>query len=99
VVIEGNIRINTFKGEKIAEGGPGSVVGEMSLIDKNPRSATVVSIGKCKVGVIPSDHLWKLMLEDPILARKILFNIAQVLSTRLRAANVHLDTLMGKAGS
>jgi len=95
VVLEGKVRVNTFHGEQLAEGGPGWIIGEMSLIDDKPRSATVVSIGKCTVGVIPAAKLWDLMQNDADLARKILFNIAHMLSTRLRVANVHLDTLLG----
>lgn len=96
VVIDGNVRVNTFHGDKIAEGGPGCVIGEISLIDEKPRSATVVSVGKTTVGVIPADKLWKLMQADANLARKVLYNISQVLCMRLRTANLHLDTLMGK---
>lgn len=96
VVIDGNVRVNTFHGDKIAEGGPGCVIGEISLIDEKPRSATVVSVGKVQIGVVPADQLWKLMQGDANLARKILYNISQVLCMRLRTANLHLDTLMGK---
>jgi CRP-like cAMP-binding protein len=91
IVIEGQVRINTFSGEKIAEAGPGSVIGEMSLIDDKPRSATVVSMGRARVAVIPSVKLWELMREDAHLARLILLNISRILSTRLRAANIQLD--------
>ena len=96
VVIEGNVRVNTFHGDKIAEGGPGCIIGEISLIDEKPRSATVVSVGRVRVGIIHADKLWKLMQTDANLARKILYNISQVLCMRLRTANLHLDTLMGK---
>lgn len=91
IVIDGQVRINTFSGEKIAEAGPGSVIGEMSLIDDKPRSATVVSMGRARVAVIPSTKLWELMRADANLARLILLNIARILSTRLRAANIQLD--------
>ena len=91
IVIDGQVRINTFSGEKIAEAGPGSVIGEMSLVDDKPRSATVVSMGRSRVAVIPAHKLWELMREDAHLARLILLNIARILSTRLRAANIQLD--------
>ena len=100
VVLDGNVRVNSFHGDKLAEGGPGCIIGEISLIDEKPRSATVVSVGKSQVGIIPAQHIWSLMQGDPNLARKVLYNISQVLCLRLRAANMHLDTLMGKlAGS
>jgi CRP-like cAMP-binding protein len=96
VILDGEVRVNTFHGEKLAEGGPGWIIGEMSLIDDKPRSATVVSIGKSTVGVIQAKKFWELLQDDADLARKVLFNIAHMLSTRLRVANVHIDTLMGK---
>lgn len=91
LILEGSVRINTFSGEKLAEGGPGSIIGEMSLVDDKPRSATVVSIGHSKIAVIPSKQLWSVMKEDALLARVILLNIARILSSRLRAANIQLD--------
>src|SRR5690349_2094159 len=49
LVLEGDIRINSFSGDKIAEAGPGSIIGEMALVDEKPRSATVVSVGRSKL--------------------------------------------------
>jgi CRP/FNR family cyclic AMP-dependent transcriptional regulator len=91
LILEGTARINSFSGELIAEAGPGSIIGEMSLVDDKPRSATVLSVGRTKAAVIPAQELWKLMREDAHLARIILLNIARVLSARLRAANIQLD--------
>lgn len=91
LILDGAVRINTFSGEKIAEAGPGSLIGEMALVDDKPRSATVVSMGRSKVAVIPSQKLWLLMRDDAHLARLILLNIARILSSRLRAANIQLD--------
>jgi CRP-like cAMP-binding protein len=91
LILEGMVRINSFSGERIADAGPGSIIGEMSLIDEKPRSATVVSVGRSKAAVIPSKELWRLMRDDAHLARLILLNVARVLSARLRAANIQLD--------
>jgi CRP/FNR family transcriptional regulator, cyclic AMP receptor protein len=91
LVLEGSARINSFSGELIAEAGAGSIIGEMSLVDEKPRSATVVAIGNVKAAIIPAPELWKLMKEDAHVARIILLNIARVLSARLRAANIQAD--------
>lgn len=96
IVIEGLVRINSFSGERIAEGGPGCIIGEISLLDDKPRSATVLSVGKTKLAVIPSSGLWKLMQEDPNAARTMLLNLGRVLCMRLRSANLQLDTVVGK---
>jgi len=94
VVLEGKVRINSYTGEQVAEGGPGSVLGEVSLLDSKPRSATVIASGSCKIAVIQSADFWKLLKSDPILARTVLVNIGQVLCDRIRTANLHLDTIV-----
>ncbi len=92
IVLEGTARINTFGGEMIGEAVPGSVIGEISLVDDKPRSATVVAVGHCKVAVIHSNELWAVMDEEPTIAKVVLLNIARILCARLRNANVQLDS-------
>ena len=94
IVVEGKARINSFSGEMIAEAGPGSVIGEMSLIDDKPRSATVLSVGDCKCVSISNSDLWTLMDAEPAIAKVILLNVSRILTSRLRAANVALDSVV-----
>ena len=91
VVIEGRVLIKSFGGETIAELGPGSVVGEMSLVDEGPRSATAVSAGTSRVAVLSSDRLKGLFEADSGLKAQVMENLARILCGRLRAANVQLD--------
>lgn len=91
IILEGTARINTFSGDMIGEAGPGSVVGEISLVDDKPRSATVVASGRCRAAVIRSSELWSVMEEEPVIAKVVLLNIAKILCARLRNANVQLD--------
>jgi CRP-like cAMP-binding protein len=88
--------VKGFSGETLGECGPGSIVGEMALVDDQPRSANVVSVGKSKIASIPGDKLWVLLDGDPTLARTLLHNLCRVLSMRLRTANIHLDLTQGK---
>ncbi|MCW5947613.1 MAG: cyclic nucleotide-binding domain-containing protein [Fimbriimonadales bacterium] len=94
LILEGAARVNTFQGEEIAVLGSGSVVGEISLIDDQPRSATVASVHGTKVAIIPSGELRKLMASDSSLEAGILRNICVTLCTRLRHVTIHLDGLM-----
>lgn len=96
IVLKGLVRVNTFSGEKIAEGGPGCILGEISLLDDKPRSATVTSVGTSGVAVIPAEKFWNLMRTDAELAKTVLLNLGQVLCMRLRSANLQLDTVIGK---
>ena len=91
IVLDGNARIKTYSGETLAEVGEGGVLGEISLLDEQPRSATVVSVEKTLVAVIPAKKLHALMDRDCTLKAQLLYNIGRVLCNRLRAANVQLD--------
>jgi CRP/FNR family cyclic AMP-dependent transcriptional regulator len=91
VVVDGKANVNSFTGEKIAEVGPGSVLGEMSLVDEKPRSATVISAGGTTVVSIPRKALVQLMEEQPAIGYRVMGNVSRILTARLRAANVALE--------
>jgi CRP-like cAMP-binding protein len=97
ILIEGKARVNSFSGDLIAEPGPGSVIGEMSLIDDKPRSATVVAVGKVLAAVIPNAKLWSLMEAEPAIGKQIILNLARILTERLRRANIDTDNAPGRA--
>ena len=94
IILGGTAQIKTFKDELIAEIGPGSIIGEISLVDEQPRSATVRSIQFTDVAIISAAKLHTLMSGDSELAAGVYKNIAQTLCTRLRHATIHLDGLM-----
>ena len=97
IVLKGTAVIKTFSGEPIAEVGPGGVIGEVSLIDDEPRSATVSSKGESKVAVIPSDALRNMMHHDVHMRCVMLDALSKVLCQRLRSANVQLDGALAGA--
>lgn len=97
ILLSGSARITSFSGETIAEVGAGSLIGEMALIDDQPRSATVTAIGDVKVAVLPHAQLQSLLERDSDMAAKMTMNIAKVLVQRLRAANMQLDEALVKA--
>lgn len=98
IVLDGTAQINTFNDELISEIGPGSIIGEISLVDEQPRSATIRSMKYTEVAIIPAASLRELMKHDPQLAAGVYRNIAQTLCTRLRHATIHLDGLMSSKG-
>jgi CRP-like cAMP-binding protein len=95
-ILEGDARIKSFSGETVAEIGPGSVIGEVALIDSQPRSATVTSIGSTKIARIPGATVRNLMSKDAVVRATLTENIAKVLCRRLRAVNVQLDFALPK---
>jgi len=63
---------------------PGDHFGEMSLIDKNPRSAQVITLEDTVLIEIPSDSFSKLLENNLDLALKVYKKFAFSLSKRLR---------------
>ena len=92
VLLEGSACIHAAHGDVIAEFGPGSVIGEISLIDE-PRSATVLSTSPVTAAVIPMEALRGVIQMDPSIGLTMMSNIAHVLCRRLRHMNEHVDSI------
>jgi CRP-like cAMP-binding protein len=70
-------------GRKVAELGPGEYFGELALLDRLPRSATVKALTDMELLVISQKDFNKLLMDSPSLTRKLLIASA----TRLRNAD------------
>lgn len=99
IILDGGAKIMTFQDEFVAEMGPGSIIGEISLVDEQPRSANVRSSHGATAAVIPADKLKVLMESDPAIAATVYKNIARTLCSRLRLATINLDGLMTPTAS
>lgn len=91
ILLEGTARIKAFGGETIAEFGPGSILGEMAMVDDQPRSATVVSVGTSRACIIPASFLHSVLEADPEAGRVFYRNLAKVLARKLRSMNAKAD--------
>jgi CRP-like cAMP-binding protein len=96
VILDGRLNVLTPDGDKLSEVGPGSVLGEIGLIDARPRAADVIAIGLVDVAVIPAGELRRRMNQNREMGFVILANLARVLCGRLRQANEKLDELYDK---
>jgi len=72
-------RLNTF--------GPGDHFGEISLIDRLPRSASVVAETDCKLIEIGGKAFDSLLSKEPQLERKLLRALLEDLCRKLRTSN------------
>ncbi len=63
---------------------PGKTVGEMSIIDGEPRSATCVATRDSVMLLLTKEHYIKITRERPMLAVHILSKLAKLMSQRLR---------------
>lgn len=82
VIVKGSARV-TRRGKRIAILGPGSAFGELALLDKAPRNATVVAETPMELVVLGQREFAGIIDEVPGFARKLLTGMA----LRLRAAD------------
>lgn len=76
--------------QKIATVKTGEMFGELSLVDGFLRSATARAIEPTEVMAFANARLEALMEEDPRIGYRIMRNIANVLSARIRTTNMKL---------
>jgi CRP-like cAMP-binding protein len=69
------------------------VLGEIGLLDNQPRSAHAVCVGRVQACHIPSDKLRKLMGANREIGFVILTNLAQMMCHRLRSTGERIDHL------
>lgn len=87
LILEGEAVTRNFQGDTIARFGPGSVVGEMALVDGSPRSASVVTAGPTTVAIIPGECIEGMLEINSEFGNTLYRNIAKVLCRRLRTMN------------
>ncbi len=81
---------------KLATVRPGMSIGEMSLLDSQPHSATVVATETTELLVLSSKKLQQLENKFPHLAYKMLWIISLMLSNRLRKTSGVLVDYLGE---
>ena len=75
VVLTGTVQVKR-NGKKVSTLGPGTVVGELSLLDHGPRSATVVCETDCTLLLLDQRHFISVLDEVPTMAHKLLAALA-----------------------
>jgi SulP family sulfate permease len=66
---------------------PGTLFGEMALISRAPRAASVVAEGSLTCYQVSDEMLRRLNAEHPEIAYKVLIGVAKELAERIRIAN------------
>lgn len=85
LIVEGSVAIS-HKGRTISTRSAGDFIGEMSLIDSQPRSATIIALEDCDLLVMHRRDFSEMVDSIPGFARKLLAGLAG----RLREANSKL---------
>ena len=85
IVVEGEVDI--LDGSILLEtSGQGSIVGELALIDDEPRSATAIAKTECKLVVVDRRRFQYMVQETPLFA----LSVMKVLADRLRRKNIRI---------
>lgn len=89
-------RVKTYKESdsehkaEVANESRGRSIGEMALIDGEPRSATCVAIEPSVLLLLTQEGFQQLGQERPALALKLLLRITRLISRRLRSTSGRL---------
>ena len=75
--------------------GPGSLIGEMGVLDGAPRSASCTATMDLAVAVLSREALLTLIKRDPAVAARLMLAISKRLADHLREANRKIKTLGG----
>ncbi len=86
-IVEGNVKIqleSPFYKSIYATVGRGNSIGEMSLIDEFPRSATIVVTESAELLILTKNRFESINEENPAVGIKLLKGLARSLSKRIR---------------
>lgn len=85
IVIEGSLEVVIENGKRIAELSVGDIVGEMSLIEKRPPSASVRALTAARLLAVPQESVRSRLNSDASFAARFYRALAVFLSDRLRS--------------
>lgn len=72
--------------------GPGGLIGELGLVDNEPRSATCTAASDLLLAILTRQAMQQLMAEKPDVAARLLLGIAKRVADRLRGTTRKLIT-------
>jgi serine/threonine protein phosphatase PrpC/CRP-like cAMP-binding protein len=98
VILSGEVEV-TKGGRPLTVLSPGVHFGEMALVDRSPRSASVRARADTRLLSLSRRAFYELVRREPVLSSKLLWSFVQVLSHRLRATNEALSDARGEAAS
>ena len=89
VVLEGSVDV-VVDGKVVENARPGSIIGEMALIDQAPRGATVVAHETAKLARLDAHRFHRVIQQNPFFATHVM----KILVARVR----QMDKLYSSAG-
>ncbi len=101
LIVDGEVdilkRSHRAEQQHMTSAGPGMTLGEMSMIDGEPRFATCMASQLTTFAVLTRDNMAKIILDHAGLGSKILVKMVTMLSLRLRQTSARLLRVMEEA--
>lgn len=94
VIMDGHVNLLTEDSDKLAEVGPGGILGEISFVDAGPRHCYAVATGFTTALQFPAKELRAHLCHHKDAGFLVVTNLARLLAARLRSADTKLDHLM-----
>ncbi len=91
IIMEGKFSVNVGGRQDIASLGAGDIVGEMSLVEKKPPSATVVAEQPGRYLSVPLQEIRERLVLDTGFAARLYKALAVFLSDRLRETTSQIE--------
>lgn len=98
LIVEGRVDIFKDGDKKITTIRAGRTMGEMSVIDGFPHSASAVAVEDTRLVLITRNHFEKFIEEQPAVAVKFMWSLARLMSLRLRQTTGVLCDYLDDAG-
>ncbi|MCR9206413.1 MAG: Stp1/IreP family PP2C-type Ser/Thr phosphatase [Halobacteriovoraceae bacterium] len=83
VILKGHVTV-LVQGQKVNKLKPGQFFGEMSLIDKSPRSASIITVDEVKVMRLTRSDFFPLLKKESRIGLKVFWAFLQNMNKRLR---------------
>ena len=97
IILTGSVKVVKKQGNRggttlatVATVGPGATLGEMSMIDGEPRFASCITVEPTDFAVLSRQALNEVLLNMPRLGNKLLLLLLQMLASRLRDVSSNL---------
>jgi CRP-like cAMP-binding protein len=91
-------RASDGRASRLAVIRPGAAIGEMSMLDGEPRYATCTAIDAVEAGVLSRASIAMLIRDHPGVGAKLLVKLTQLLAQRLRNTSNQMIRLVRIAG-
>jgi len=91
VVLQGQA-VLTAEGRTFQTCGPGEIIGEVAMLARKPRLASVQAIGNSTIAVVHAQDFDDLLIDMPVLARQLLRSMAERMWEGFNSGTIQINS-------